>query len=29
MTTELFKYMAKINLVQVPYKGGGPASSPS
>ena len=24
MTTELFKYMAKINLVQVPYKGGGP-----
>jgi tripartite-type tricarboxylate transporter receptor subunit TctC len=25
MTTELFKYMAKINLVQVPYKGGGPA----
>ena len=26
MTTELFKYMAKINLVQVPYKGGGPAS---
>ena len=26
MTTELFKYMAKIDLVQVPYKGGGPAS---
>jgi tripartite-type tricarboxylate transporter receptor subunit TctC len=26
MTTELFKYMAKINLVQVPYKGGGPAA---
>jgi len=26
MTTELFKYMAKINLVQVPYKGGGPAT---
>ena len=25
MTTELFKYMAGINLVQVPYKGGGPA----
>jgi tripartite-type tricarboxylate transporter receptor subunit TctC len=25
MTTELFKYMAKINLMQVPYKGGGPA----
>jgi tripartite-type tricarboxylate transporter receptor subunit TctC len=25
MTTELFKYMAKINLTQVPYKGGGPA----
>jgi tripartite-type tricarboxylate transporter receptor subunit TctC len=25
MTTELFKYMGKINLVQVPYKGGGPA----
>jgi tripartite-type tricarboxylate transporter receptor subunit TctC len=25
LTTELFKYMAKINLVQVPYKGGGPA----
>jgi len=25
MTTELFKYMAKINLLQVPYKGGGPA----
>ena len=25
MTTELFKYMAKINMVQVPYKGGGPA----
>ena len=24
MTTELFKYLAKINLVQVPYKGGGP-----
>jgi tripartite-type tricarboxylate transporter receptor subunit TctC len=24
MTTELFKYMAKINLVPVPYKGGGP-----
>jgi len=24
MTTELFKYMGKINLVQVPYKGGGP-----
>jgi tripartite-type tricarboxylate transporter receptor subunit TctC len=26
MTTELFKYMAKIDLVQVPYKGGGPAT---
>ena len=26
MTTELFKYTAKINLTQVPYKGGGPAS---
>jgi tripartite-type tricarboxylate transporter receptor subunit TctC len=26
MTTELFKYMARINLTQVPYKGGGPAS---
>ncbi len=26
MTTELFKYMAKINLMQVPYKGGGPAT---
>ena len=26
MTTELFKYMAKIDLKQVPYKGGGPAS---
>ena len=25
MTTELFKYMAKMNMVQVPYKGGGPA----
>jgi tripartite-type tricarboxylate transporter receptor subunit TctC len=25
MTTELFKYMGKINLVQVQYKGGGPA----
>ena len=25
MTTELFKYMAQANLVQVPYKGGGPA----
>lgn len=25
MTTELFKYMGKINMVQVPYKGGGPA----
>jgi tripartite-type tricarboxylate transporter receptor subunit TctC len=25
MTTELFKYMAKINLVPVAYKGGGPA----
>ena len=25
MTTELFKYMANINMVQVPYKGGGPA----
>jgi tripartite-type tricarboxylate transporter receptor subunit TctC len=24
MTTELFKYMGKINLVNVPYKGGGP-----
>jgi tripartite-type tricarboxylate transporter receptor subunit TctC len=24
MTTELFKYMAKINLVPVAYKGGGP-----
>ncbi len=26
LTTELFKYMAKINLVQVPYRGGGPAA---
>ena len=26
LTTELFKYMAQINLVQVPYKGGGPAA---
>ena len=26
MTTELFKHMAGINLTQVPYKGGGPAS---
>jgi len=26
MTTELFKYMAKIDLMQVPYKGGGPAA---
>ena len=26
MTTELFKYMAKINLTHVPYKGGGPAT---
>ena len=26
MTTELFKYTAKVNLTQVPYKGGGPAS---
>jgi tripartite-type tricarboxylate transporter receptor subunit TctC len=25
LTTELFKYMAKINLTEVPYKGGGPA----
>ena len=25
MTTELFKYMAKIDLKEVPYKGGGPA----
>ena len=25
MTTELFKYMAKVNLTQVQYKGGGPA----
>jgi tripartite-type tricarboxylate transporter receptor subunit TctC len=25
MTTELFKYMAKIDLTQVQYKGGGPA----
>jgi tripartite-type tricarboxylate transporter receptor subunit TctC len=25
MTTELFNYMAKVKLVQVPYKGGGPA----
>ena len=25
MTTELFKYMAKINLTEVQYKGGGPA----
>lgn len=25
LTTELFLYMAKIKLVQVPYKGGGPA----
>ncbi|HZM48792.1 MAG TPA: tripartite tricarboxylate transporter substrate binding protein [Burkholderiales bacterium] len=25
MTTELFKYMGKINLVPVAYKGGGPA----
>jgi tripartite-type tricarboxylate transporter receptor subunit TctC len=26
LTTELFKYMAKINMMQVPYKGGGPAA---
>jgi tripartite-type tricarboxylate transporter receptor subunit TctC len=26
MSTELFKYMSKINLEQVPYKGGGPAT---
>ena len=26
MTTELFKYMAKINLLHVPYRGGGPAA---
>jgi tripartite-type tricarboxylate transporter receptor subunit TctC len=26
LTTELFKHMAKVTLVQVPYKGGGPAS---
>ena len=26
MTTELFKYMAKVNLTHVPYKGGGPAA---
>ena len=26
MTTELFKHMAKIEMVQVAYKGGGPAS---
>jgi tripartite-type tricarboxylate transporter receptor subunit TctC len=26
LTTELFKYMAKVNLHQVPYKGGGPAT---
>jgi hypothetical protein len=26
MTTELFKHMAKIDLLQVPYKGGGPAA---
>ena len=25
MTTEFFKYMAKIDLKEVPYKGGGPA----
>jgi tripartite-type tricarboxylate transporter receptor subunit TctC len=25
LTTELFAYMAKIKLLQVPYKGGGPA----
>lgn len=25
MTTELFKYMARIDLKEVPYKGGGPA----
>ena len=25
MTTELFNHMAKVRLVQVPYKGGGPA----
>ncbi|MBI4205324.1 MAG: tripartite tricarboxylate transporter substrate binding protein [Betaproteobacteria bacterium] len=25
LTTELFTYMAKIKLVQVPYRGGGPA----
>jgi tripartite-type tricarboxylate transporter receptor subunit TctC len=25
MTTELFNHMAKVKLVQVPYKGGGPA----
>ena len=26
MTTELFNYMTKVKLVQVPYKGGGPAT---
>ena len=26
LTTELFKYMAKVKLTQVPYKGGGPAT---
>lgn len=26
MTTELFKHMAKVSMVQVPYKGGGPAT---
>jgi tripartite-type tricarboxylate transporter receptor subunit TctC len=26
MTTELFKYMAKVKITQVPYKGGGPAT---
>ena len=26
LTTELFKYMAKVDLKQVPYKGGGPAT---
>ena len=26
LSTELFKYMAKIDLKQVPYKGGGPAT---
>ena len=27
LTGELFKYLAKVNMVHVPYKGGGPAMS--